>query len=94
MPKMPPRYKLALLTWGAAYVVITIVLALLGPAIQDWPLPLRTLLISALMVGILTWLVLPVVTRLFGAWLMRGRPRASSPGRSPSRPASPRSPCS
>ena len=71
MPSMPPRYKLALLTWGAAYVVITLILALLGPAIAGWPLPLRTLLISAMMVGILTFVVLPVLTRIFGAWLMR-----------------------
>lgn len=54
----PPRYKLALLTWAGAYAVITLILAVLGPAMAPWPLPLRTLLLSGLMVVALTWLVI------------------------------------
>jgi antibiotic biosynthesis monooxygenase (ABM) superfamily enzyme len=34
-----------------------------------WPLPVRTLLLSVVMVGGLTWLVMPRLTRLFGPWL-------------------------
>lgn len=69
IPPKPPRYKLALLTWAGAYAVITAILALLGPAMESWPLPLRTLLLSTLMVGALTWLVIPSLTRLFRTWL-------------------------
>ena len=65
----PPRYKLALLTWAGAYTVITLLLALLGPAIASWPLVLRTLLLSVTMVVSLTWLIRPRLTRLFGGWL-------------------------
>jgi antibiotic biosynthesis monooxygenase (ABM) superfamily enzyme len=65
----PPRYKLALLTWAGAYAVITLILTLLGPAMAAWPLPLRTLLLSALMAPAMTWLVIPVLTRLFRRWL-------------------------
>jgi antibiotic biosynthesis monooxygenase (ABM) superfamily enzyme len=65
----PPRYKLALLTWAGAYAVITLIVALLGPAMSAWPLPLRTLLLSALTVAALTWLVIPSLTRLFRGWL-------------------------
>jgi hypothetical protein len=65
----PPRHKLALLTWAGAYTVITAILALLGPLMAPWPLPLRTLLISVLMVVVLTWLVIPSLTRLFRSWL-------------------------
>ena len=65
----PPRYKLALLTWAGAYAVITLILVVLGPAMEPWPLPLRTLLISGLMVGALTWVVIPLLTRLFRGWL-------------------------
>jgi antibiotic biosynthesis monooxygenase (ABM) superfamily enzyme len=68
-PAGPPRYKLALLTWAGAYAVITLVLALLGPAIASWPLVLRTLVISAAMVAALTWVIMPRLTRLFGGWL-------------------------
>jgi uncharacterized protein len=51
----PPRYKLALVTWVGAYAVITLILAVLGPAMAAWPLPLRTLLLTAVMVPALTW---------------------------------------
>jgi len=65
----PPRHKLALLTWAGAYVVITLILELLGPTMAPWPLALRTLVLSALMVAALTWLVIPGLTRLFKDWL-------------------------
>jgi len=65
----PTRYKLAVVTWVGAYAVITASLAVLGPTIANWPLPLRTLALSVLMVAVLTWLVMPVLTRLFRGWL-------------------------
>jgi antibiotic biosynthesis monooxygenase (ABM) superfamily enzyme len=73
----PPRYKLALLTWVGAYTVITTILAVLGPFVAAWPLPLQTLLISVLMVLTLTWLVIPSLTRLFRGWLNSSSPRAA-----------------
>jgi antibiotic biosynthesis monooxygenase (ABM) superfamily enzyme len=77
----PPRYKLALVTWAGAYGVITLILDLLGPTMAGWPLMLRTLLISALMVTTLTWIVLPALTRLFRAWLVAGTPSRAPAGR-------------
>jgi antibiotic biosynthesis monooxygenase (ABM) superfamily enzyme len=68
-PAGPPRYKLALLTWAAAYTVITLMLALVGPTMASWPLALRTLVLSVTMVVALTWLVMPNLTRLFRGWL-------------------------
>ena len=76
----PPRHKLALLTWAGAYAVITAILGLLGPSMATWPLPLRTLLISVLMVVTLTWLVIPSLSRLFRGWLASpSRPSARAP---------------
>jgi antibiotic biosynthesis monooxygenase (ABM) superfamily enzyme len=80
----PPRYKLALLTWAGAYSVITAILAVLGPLMATWPLMLRTLLLSVLMVVAMTWLVIPSLTRLFRSWLVSASPpsvRAPSPHR-------------
>lgn len=68
-PKAPPRHKLALLTWLGAYGVITGLLALLGPVMASWPLPLRTLLLSVLMVAALTWVVMPALNKAFRGWL-------------------------
>jgi antibiotic biosynthesis monooxygenase (ABM) superfamily enzyme len=65
----PPRYKLALLSWAGAYTVITAILALLGPSMATWPLPLKTLPLSVLMVIAMTWFVIPTLTRVFRGWL-------------------------
>jgi uncharacterized protein len=65
----PPRYKVALITWAGAYAVITFVLAAFGSTIAAWPLPLRTLALSVVMVTTLTWLVIPSLSRAFDRWL-------------------------
>jgi antibiotic biosynthesis monooxygenase (ABM) superfamily enzyme len=65
----PPRHKLAFVTWIGAYTMITAILQLLGPTMATWALPLRTLLISVLMVVALTWVVLPLLNRAFRGWL-------------------------
>ena len=65
------RARLALLTWAGAYAVILLVLAVGGPAMAGWPLAVRALVLSGLMVAAMTWVIAPVVTRLFGGWLLR-----------------------
>jgi hypothetical protein len=67
----PPRTKLALLTWVGAYAVILMVLAVGGPALASWPLALRALVVSGLMVAAMTWVIVPLTTRLFRGWLAR-----------------------
>jgi antibiotic biosynthesis monooxygenase (ABM) superfamily enzyme len=64
---------MALLTWLGAYPVITIALGVLGPITTAWPLPLRTLLISGLMVAALTWGVLPALGYVLRGWLRGNR---------------------
>jgi len=56
-----------LLTWAAAYAVITLTLAGLGPVVNDWPMPLRTLLLTAIMVPVMTYGAAPVIDRLSSA---------------------------
>jgi uncharacterized protein len=65
-----PRAKLALLTWAGAFAVILLVLTVGGPAMAGWPLALRALVLSGLMVAAMTWVIVPVTTRLFRGWLL------------------------
>ena len=65
------RAKLALLTWAGAYAVILLVLAIGGRAMAGWPLALRALVLSGLMVAAMTWVIAPVMKRLFRRWLLR-----------------------
>jgi antibiotic biosynthesis monooxygenase (ABM) superfamily enzyme len=66
-----PRAKLALLTWAGAYAVILLVLIIGGPAMAGWPLAVRALVLSGVMVAAMTWVIGPAMTRLFRRWLQR-----------------------
>jgi uncharacterized protein len=80
--KNTPRYKMALLTWVGAWSLITLILWALGPVMATWPLVLRTLVLSVLMVVGMTWLVIPYLTRAFAGWLAAtpsGRQRPPRP---------------
>jgi antibiotic biosynthesis monooxygenase (ABM) superfamily enzyme len=73
---MPPRWKTAVVVWVAIYPSITLVLWVAGPRMQSWPLALRTLVITAFVVPLMVYLLLPVLQRLLGPWLRKsGGPR-------------------
>jgi antibiotic biosynthesis monooxygenase (ABM) superfamily enzyme len=64
-----PRYKLALVTWVAIYPALTITLAVLGPPLAPLPLYLRTLVVTALLVPLMVYVLVPAVQWVFAAWL-------------------------
>lgn len=73
----PPRWKIALITFGAAAVVNYTLRFLLGRFVGDWGLLLQTLLFTALLVVFLLFFVLPGLTRLLQGWLYPARPSVS-----------------
>lgn len=71
----PPRYKMAVVTWLAVFPLISAIFALLGPVLNQLPVLLRTLLLTVIMVSLMTYVVMPRMTRLFAFWLYPGRRR-------------------
>jgi len=65
----PPRLKMATITLLAIYPLSLALPAALAPLLEPVPPLLRGLLISALLVLLMTYVVMPRVTRLFAAWL-------------------------
>ena len=65
----PNRHKMALLTWVVVYPLITVLIAMLDPVVGVLPMPLRTLVLTAIMVPVMVYLAMPRVTAHFGAWL-------------------------
>ncbi|WP_213816627.1 SDR family NAD(P)-dependent oxidoreductase [Glaciihabitans sp. dw_435] len=63
------RHRFVLVNWIAVYPVITLVLWLLTPVLKTVPLPVETLLVSALLVTVMNYAVMPNMTRLFRFWL-------------------------
>lgn len=67
----PPRYKMALVTWLALAPVVMLVQPLLLPRLDALPPWLRTVIMAGVMVLVMTWLVMPVMTRVFKFWLFK-----------------------
>ncbi len=71
----PPRYKMAVVTWIAVFPIITTIFVILNPILSVLPLLLRTLLLTLIMVSLMTYVVMPRMTRLFSFWLYPDRKR-------------------
>jgi antibiotic biosynthesis monooxygenase (ABM) superfamily enzyme len=65
----PPAYKMALLTWITIFPLITGIVAATGPLLDGVPLVLRLGITTAVAVPLMTWVVMPRVTRLLRGWL-------------------------
>lgn len=65
----PPRWKIALITWLGIYPTVLVLFLTIAPYLEHWPLPLRTAIITALVVLVMTWLVAPTLTKWFHNWL-------------------------
>jgi len=71
----PPRWKQAALTEIGLYPTVLFVAYTVGLLITRWPLPLRSILTTMLSVLLMTWVVMPLVSRVFRGWL-RSKPEA------------------
>lgn len=61
----PSRIRFALLIFLFVYPLVTIGLLILMPLTQDWPVPLRTLVLVPVIVISMVWGVIPFIqTRL------------------------------
>ncbi|MBT33137.1 hypothetical protein [Chondrinema litorale] len=63
------HHKRTFISWLAIYPLITILLWLLGDLLIILPLPLRTLLLTALLVPAMSYVVIPFYSKLFKNWL-------------------------
>jgi uncharacterized protein len=65
----PPRWKMAVVTLLGVYPVSLLIGFVLSPALSKLPLVLDSFVVSAIIVGLLTWVVMPLATRLLHDWL-------------------------
>jgi antibiotic biosynthesis monooxygenase (ABM) superfamily enzyme len=65
----PPLWKMAIATFAGVFPTATILNLTLGRAIQPWPFILGSAVFNAAMVALLTWIVMPLVTRALHGWL-------------------------
>ncbi|MEM1033486.1 MAG: hypothetical protein AAF928_13145 [Myxococcota bacterium] len=75
MNRIPPSpHRQALVVWLCIYPTITLLLALFGPSLAALPLPLRTFVLTAVLVPLLTYVLVPRAHRVLNRLIPR-RPR-------------------
>ena len=74
IPAAPPRWKQAVTIWLGFFPTNLLASWLLGfvPGFAEWPLIARVLLSTVLLTPVMTYAVLPWVTRMLRPWLQRG----------------------
>jgi hypothetical protein len=65
----PSPHKMALVLFVVVYTLIVLINTALAPLMADWPYLARLLLTVFLQVMLMTYLVMPKVTRLLKSWL-------------------------
>lgn len=66
----PPRHKMALLTFVAIFPLFLACSVLLLPYLAGLPWPLPSAVMSATLIVLMTYVVMPQITRVFHGWLV------------------------
>lgn len=69
----PPRYKMAIVVTGIIFVLVSVLLPQVRQATLGLPLLLSTLVGVVIMVLLMTYVIMPSVTRLLRPWLSKKR---------------------
>ncbi|MET0684107.1 MAG: hypothetical protein ABW060_02275 [Solirubrobacteraceae bacterium] len=67
----PPRWKMWLASFLGAYPLVVLFQWLLAPHVEDLPLLLRSAVLPLILLSLMTYVAMPVVTRLLHGWLTR-----------------------
>jgi uncharacterized protein len=70
--KPPPRWKMWLVSLVAMYPLVVTFQATIVPTIKPWPLLVRSAVLPLTLLTLMTFVVMPVVTRMVQPWLSRG----------------------
>jgi len=70
--KPPPRWKMWLVSLLAIYPLVVVFQATIVPTIRPWPLLVRSAVLPLTLLTLMTFVVMPVVTRFVQPWLSRG----------------------
>jgi antibiotic biosynthesis monooxygenase (ABM) superfamily enzyme len=67
----PPRWKQLIATLVGAYPLVVLLSAYVLPKLVRWPLLLRSLALPVVLLTLMTYLIMPLVTKALRGWLYR-----------------------
>lgn len=73
-PPMPSIHVRAFLTWLAIFPLVTLGMTAISPLTENWPIVLRALVLTAIVVPVAVYLAMPQLLRAHGS-LARRRAR-------------------
>lgn len=69
--KQPPKYKAAIMIWVVIYPTINLIMLLLGNSLNELVLPLRTLILTIILVPLMVYVLLPLANKIVKDWLTK-----------------------
>ncbi len=69
----PPKYKMTIVSWLALYPAVTLVFILFGDLLALLPLLLRTMLVTIVVMVLMSYVLMPRMSRWFAFWLFPER---------------------
>lgn len=67
------QHKKVFLIWLAIYPLITVISLLFGDFLAKSPIPVRTLILTIILVPLMSYILLPFYNKVFDKWLSRGK---------------------
>ena len=67
--KQTPKWKFAIMVLFAIYPAITLLTYLIGDLIKKLPLPIKTLIMTGILVPLMVFVLLPLLRKILGNWL-------------------------
>lgn len=65
----PPKWKMTIVSWLALYPAVTLVFVLFGDLLAQIPLLLRTMAVTIVVMLLMSYVLMPRMTRWFAFWL-------------------------
>lgn len=69
----PPKYKMTIVSWLALFPTVTAIFVLFGEFIQHWPLLARTAFVTVIVMYLMSYVIMPFMTKRFAFWLFPKR---------------------
>jgi len=67
--KNPPQWKFAIMVWIAIYPSITLVQFLIGDSLLHLAIPIRSLILTLILVPLMVFVLLPGLRKILNKWL-------------------------
>jgi antibiotic biosynthesis monooxygenase (ABM) superfamily enzyme len=68
----PPRWKMAIVIFFAAYITSSLSRSILNPFLEQWPILGNAVIYTGILVISLSYFALPILNRLLRRWLYSG----------------------